>query len=48
MRQRRRLDAFRAAAKAAREVAGLYAKQGNAASSRHYETVAQQLDEQIE
>lgn len=43
-----RLDAFRAAAKAAREVAGLYAKQGNAASSRHYETVAQQLDEQIE
>ncbi len=43
-----RLDAFRAAAKAAREVAGLYAKQGNAASSRHYETIAQQLDMQIE
>jgi hypothetical protein len=43
-----RLDAFRAAAKAAREVAALYAKQGNAASSRHYETVAQQLDMQIE
>jgi len=43
-----RLDAFRAAAKAARDVAGLYAKQGNAASSRHYESVAKQLDEQIE
>jgi len=43
-----RLDAFRAATKAAREVAALYAKQGNAASSRHYETVAQQLDMQIE
>lgn len=43
-----RLDAFRAAAKAAREVSGLYAKQGNATSSRYYETIAQQLDGQIE
>ncbi|MDR6815317.1 hypothetical protein J2X76_000471 [Neorhizobium sp. 2083] len=43
-----RLDAFRAAAKAAREVSGRYAGQGNAASSRHYETIAKQLDMQIE
>ncbi len=43
-----RLDAFRAAAKAARDVAGLYARQGNVASSRHYESVAKLLDEQIE
>jgi len=43
-----RLDAFRAAAKAAREVSGRYAGQGNTASSRHYETIAKQLDMQIE
>ncbi len=43
-----RLDAFRAAAKAAEEVGKHYTKQGNAASSRHYQAVAQQLEEQIE
>ena len=43
-----RIDAFRAAAKAARAVGSQYAKQGNAASSRHYENIAQQLDMQVE
>jgi hypothetical protein len=43
-----RLDAFRAAANAARAVGAHYAKEGNTASSRHYEEIAQQLDMQIE
>lgn len=43
-----RLDAFRAAVKAARDVSAHYAKQGNSASARHYDAVAQQLDMQIE
>lgn len=43
-----RIDAFRAAAKAAREVGARFAKQGNSASARHYQSVAQQLERQIE
>lgn len=43
-----RLDAFEAAAKAARQVGAFYAKQGNKASAQHYESYAQQLDMQIE
>lgn len=42
------LDAFRLAAEAAREVAGRYARDGNAASARHYEAVAKQLEDQVE
>ncbi|CVI57388.1 hypothetical protein CFBP4996_25155 [Agrobacterium leguminum] len=43
-----RLDAFRLAAEAARVVAGRYARDGNAASARHYEAVAKQLEDQVE
>lgn len=42
------LDAFRLAAEAAREVAGRYARDGNAASARHYEAVAKRLEDQVE
>jgi len=43
-----RMDAFEAAARAAREVGSRYTKQGNQASARLYEGVAKQLEEQIE
>lgn len=41
-----RLDAFNAAARAARAVSAAYRAQGNAASARHYESVARQLERQ--
>lgn len=41
-----RIDAFNAAARAARAVSAAYRAQGNAASARHYEAVARQLERQ--
>ncbi|MBE9604359.1 hypothetical protein IAI18_05740 [Acetobacteraceae bacterium H6797] len=43
-----RLDAFRLAAQAARMVSDHYARAGNAASSRFYQSVAAQLEQQVE
>lgn len=43
-----RIDAFLAAARAARAVSARYSAEGNAASARHYEAVAKTLEQQIE